>query len=454
VRRYAVTAGNLVFNSVTADGRNDPAALAVEFSIDKGQWDGAINSYIRLLGVSRETLKHDFTNQPVVVYGGFLDGMPLAHNQSLGNRYGMLIQSTVRAGFGNWRGTEISLDLIIAPAGAKVQANPSATTAPSPGVSTAPPVSSNPGARLARRARPTAYAPGRRATPLPQSVLGDASSAIDAIASGNIGGLLGALEALARDFGAAGDFRAVAANLIHNLQPGQWLGDALTQSYKTAFPDMNVVNMFSSVMKTAYQDAGILQNSQQLSSYVKTLSSSLSQGQNIIDTYIHGSTITHSDGTQPASHAVTLDFTDLIGQPTWEDIQTIAFDTVMRADIIPECDVTLPNVPYSVAVTGSSQSTIPTYWNRSLLTFQGTFKVFKCRHVGVSRSPDGMQWRTSCWARAPNSSIAQSTQANVQSNASNADLFYGSPAIGTPGGPSSPHPGPHRLLHRGQRAWP
>lgn len=91
---------------------------------------------------------------------------------------------------------------------------------------------------------------------------------------------------------------------------------------------------------------------------------------------------------------IQLQFTDLIGQPTWYDVKTVQIKTVIRADIQLGSNVKLPvgyiNAPGAITTTAASQPSFLRYKT----TFTGLYNVTKIRHIGNFRSSDGGEWAT------------------------------------------------------------
>ena len=93
-----------------------------------------------------------------------------------------------------------------------------------------------------------------------------------------------------------------------------------------------------------------------------------------------------TDGTTQKSPK-TIEFIDLIGQPTWLNTAKIGFTCVMRSDILVDDYVELPNT-MQTSTQGSVLGT------RDQLAFQGTFQVYSVRHIGRFRNPNGASWIT------------------------------------------------------------
>lgn len=96
------------------NGVNDPGALTFECDIQLfRQASPGGNSWVRLWGVSQETRSQarDFNGAPIKVYVGMSKGLPLANP----NQQGLVFEGQIQQGYGNWMGTQQSIDLICIP---------------------------------------------------------------------------------------------------------------------------------------------------------------------------------------------------------------------------------------------------------------------------------------------------------------------------------------------------
>jgi hypothetical protein len=124
-----------------------------------------------------------------------------------------------------------------------------------------------------------------------------------------------------------------------------------------------------------------------------------------VEIVVTGDVIYVFDGTAggPASILTQLEFTDLIGQPTWISATAVSFSTVLRADIGVGNKIRFPEgivPPYALtspaaAVPGGM---VPA---RSKSIFQGDFLVREVHHFGHFREPSGDSWATAFVATAP-----------------------------------------------------
>lgn len=404
-------------------GENDPNALRVKFTIENDNL--VLNpsaSYVSVYGIDIDVMKNanTYNAKRIVINAGFSPGLPLANLQS--QRPKLLLDGIIQAAGGNWRGSEISLDLLLVPTGAPTPAGapPSGGGQPSGTNGTATPSSSaapSSQSRLMRRSLPTAFG-----TSVQKRKIGNGPSVSPrddggGDFGGGLGDLGGFLSSMAQGFG--GGFLTTPANLIHHLKPGQWLGDAITQTLTTAFPGTSVLALISQGLKLNYQDSGFYQNLQQITGYWKQLGQTLGSmggesggggsasgagstgsggGGRGIDTYIYNNQFILLDWTRPVAD-IALSYTDLIGQPTWVAYDEVFFSSVMRADLIPGVRVSFPQILFSVDLLGqnSDQAAAFNLSQYRQLIFNGVVWLHKIRHVGDSRSPDGSMWRTDCW---------------------------------------------------------
>ncbi len=113
---------NTTFTSVI-NGRNLPGALAVEINVPAAHYHAFEGgSYVRIWGLSIRELSqsNDLSNCRIVVKAGMSRGLPLAKPQ----QSGIIAQGKIFQAFGNWVGTDQSLDLQMLPADTGTQAAP------------------------------------------------------------------------------------------------------------------------------------------------------------------------------------------------------------------------------------------------------------------------------------------------------------------------------------------
>jgi hypothetical protein len=400
--------------------QNDPGAQQVEMQIEE-MTHAPIptpDSTITIHGVSWEQIRDSrlLVGLPVEVYGGMnkYHGLPLALIQARDSLPGLLMQGKIRKAWGNWVGTEMSITLQFVPSGLTVDASGGAAGVQGlPGSPSGPTVNPPSGApqsynrtgprSLDRRvmargiggiASPTVVVPT-----IPQLFGGVAQTNMAtafAAASASIGGMFTSMFG-----GGTGGFGLVQPmNLVHNLQPNQWLGSAIQETMSRAFPHSKLNLQISPNLKLGNQDAGVYQNMEQYAHYIQKLSNSILGTSNYLGIRFtsHDNTNDVWDGTVPLGSGV-ISYLDLVGQPTWIDPTTISVKCVMRSDLHNGMQLTLPP---GILVTLNEGSQIPgASVQRTNIAVTGSFTILKVMHIGDFRNPDGGGWTTNYEAIIP-----------------------------------------------------
>jgi hypothetical protein len=117
----------LVFSSHNDAGKQIPGALQVEFDLPVVAADvPAGNGFVKIWGVPLEMVNQaaSLNLKNIKIEAGMMGGLPLAREQAdaFPIRRGVIFQGSVFQSFGNWQGTEQSLDLIVT-----VQLSPSSS---------------------------------------------------------------------------------------------------------------------------------------------------------------------------------------------------------------------------------------------------------------------------------------------------------------------------------------
>lgn len=112
--RIEIDGGTTVFTSYL-NGQNLRGALQVELDIPVAPMHSpdSAGAFVKIWGIplSMISQSQDLNNKTIKVYGGFQKGLPLANPQQAG----LLVQGYIFQAFGNWQGTDMSLDLVIVP---------------------------------------------------------------------------------------------------------------------------------------------------------------------------------------------------------------------------------------------------------------------------------------------------------------------------------------------------
>ena len=291
----------------------DPGALDMEFDVlvyDYAKPSGGSSITIYGVGLGALSQAQQFAGMTVALKGGMGKGLPLANPAQAG----LLLAGNIFQSFGNWVGTQMTLDMVI---------NPSTYTYDAPGI------------------------------------------------------------------------------FVLNWPAGTPLATAIAQMLTAAYPKAKQVIQISSALVLPNSEWHYCNTLTQMASYIQGITAGMiSPTYNGVSIWFQGGTFFVSDGTTLGS-MVQIAFNDLIGQPTWIDVNVIQFKTVMRADIqmgqIVKMPTGLQNQPGVVTTTGQSQPSNSKY----AATFQGQFTVTSVRHVGNFRSTDSAQWASIFTATPP-----------------------------------------------------
>jgi hypothetical protein len=191
------------------------------------------------------------------------------------------------------------------------------------------------------------------------------------------------------------------APLVHNWQKGQPLSQAIQQTLSAAFPAFTPIINISPSLVLPYTDTGFYKTLTSYAGYIHQISQAIMGDSTYGGVMMaqNGNNLTVTDGTQPSSSNKTIQFFDLIGQPTWLGFNKVQVKTVMRGDINFGDSVTLPQTQATVSAQSGSQF-------RQGSGFQGTFTVNNIRHLGNFRQPDAASW-VSVFDCIPTGSSAQ-----------------------------------------------
>jgi hypothetical protein len=192
-------------------------------------------------------------------------------------------------------------------------------------------------------------------------------------------------------------------NIVHNMQPGMKLSDAIKNTLSTAFPNSKVNVNISDKLVLSNPDYSFHQSIDQYANYIKTLSHSIlgtPPKYSGVSISPQGNTINVHDGTKSGG-AIQIKYEDLIGQPTWLENNVIQVTTLLRGDVsgatsegtqkitLPPTLVTMNANQAIIEATGGVEGLSGNY-----LTFQGTWDVRSVRHVGHFRDPQWNSWIT------------------------------------------------------------
>lgn len=101
-----------LYSALKPDGSINGAALQVEFDIPVYAYgDPAGNAYLKISGVNYSDIQqaNNLNDADITIYGGMAKGLPLANPAQAG----VLLKGSVFQCFGNWQGTQASLELMV-----------------------------------------------------------------------------------------------------------------------------------------------------------------------------------------------------------------------------------------------------------------------------------------------------------------------------------------------------
>lgn len=186
------------------------------------------------------------------------------------------------------------------------------------------------------------------------------------------------------------------ANIVLNWLPGVPLADALKNCLTTAFPGVPLrINIQNNIVQN-FQEAGYYSTLDELAQIVLEITKGWPNGKSdypgVMIVAQNGEIKIYDSPTAPTP--VQIDFTDLIGQPTWIRPKTMLVKLQMRADLRVGSLLRMPKAMQSLP--GFVQTMASSYPNflRYKSTFHGDFLVKGIRHLGSFRSTDATQWAT------------------------------------------------------------
>lgn len=109
------------------NGKADLGAQMVELDVWAFAFDAPISqAYVRIWGPSKEQISQaaDFNGAPITVYAGMQKGLPLATADVNGGQQGIILKGQIFQAFGNWQGTNQTLDFVVTTDGGATQSEP------------------------------------------------------------------------------------------------------------------------------------------------------------------------------------------------------------------------------------------------------------------------------------------------------------------------------------------
>ena len=281
-------------------GQFDPGALNLEFDIPITPMDTPVGGQtITIEGISLTDLQQAqaFTGMQFVLQGGMKTGLPLANPLQAG----VIAQGFVFQSFGNWEGTEMTLDFVI---------YPSTYNHNDPG------------------------------------------------------------------------------NIVIDWKANASLSDALMQTMGIAFPGIQVSVNISQDLMLGHDEVGYYASLDQLAMTLGDITEQ--QGHRVFIVMQNGSINIFDDTYVPPP--IQINFTDLIGQPTWINPNTMQLKVVMRGDIQIGQQIQLPpGMQSNPGIVRTTAQSLPSSMKYQT-SFTGVFQVTEMRHLGNFRASDGASW--------------------------------------------------------------
>lgn len=193
-----------------------------------------------------------------------------------------------------------------------------------------------------------------------------------------------------------------ASDISFSWKANTPLSDAITQSLSAAFPAYNL-NMAIQRTVLGHDEAGHYNTlkafSESLLEMTQTASYSGVQIRAAGDTiYVYDSSV--------AQPIISIQFADIIGQPTWISTASVSFACVLRGDIQVGNQIQFPTGLFTPYVLTTQRAALPNAPSTNKMAFQGTFTVTEVHHYGNFRDANADSWRT-VYVVVPNDNLGE-----------------------------------------------
>jgi hypothetical protein len=192
--------------------------------------------------------------------------------------------------------------------------------------------------------------------------------------------------------------------------PGQALSVAIYVALNLAFPGYTVnVQGIENDLAQSVSSASVAGHYSSLGDFADMISQQSKAAGPANRPYYPGISVVIRDKTlyaydlQVPGLTKKLNFQDLIGQPTWLNINSISFKTAIRADVQVGDMVQLPTALATPYVGTTAAAAVPGAPIRSDSVFKGAFLVQEVHHYANFRQPDADSWSTAFVAVATGS---------------------------------------------------
>lgn len=182
--------------------------------------------------------------------------------------------------------------------------------------------------------------------------------------------------------------------------PRQPLSDALQLMLKAAYPGMpQKIRISPALIGPKHGITHVTYTLQSMSHFIKSQTAGANYGQAQdypgVSIYIQNGVLIATDFTQkPTKPPVKLSLESFIGQPVWVGGDVMAFNLVMRADILVGDELELPKNYRQLPGFTTTLAQATNYDYDYALAFTGKFWVTAVRYIGQSRSDNGAEWMT------------------------------------------------------------
>lgn len=186
-----------------------------------------------------------------------------------------------------------------------------------------------------------------------------------------------------------GSTTETANNIVFDWRKGTPLSDALKTTLKTAYPNLADPDIKINPSLVWPEDfAGHYQTPTQFAQHINKASLSIISANYLgLNMTLVGNQIRVYDGST-ADTPIQIQFTEMIGQPTWMEQYTVQVNLMMRYDLAVGTFLKFPPAPQVATQAELTQQAA----DKS--AFQGIFIVSAARHVGRLRASAANSWVT------------------------------------------------------------
>jgi hypothetical protein len=180
-------------------------------------------------------------------------------------------------------------------------------------------------------------------------------------------------------------------NLKFSWNKNQTLQDAVTNTLNTAYNNPKITGTFSDTLKYTEVQPGQYPNFNAFAKSINQLSKQINTDKNYQGAsmaMIPGGFALWDGSTPSEQEIIQIEFQDIIGNVTWQNVNTIQVKLVMRGDLDILDQITIPS-GFPFINTANSFAKV-----RFNMSFDGTYTISQIRHVGNSRQGGGNNWCT------------------------------------------------------------